>query len=370
MKYTSTLYFLIFIIYSCTSGGDENTSINSCDNGTIKGEGTIVGITLSTQKEVDDFGNMCYTSIDGGLYINGENSKDPITSLKSLRNLKHIVNSLANDNLGGLTIHKTDIKSLEGLENLTSSGLIHIDKNSYLEDISSLSNLSLTRGFGFSFNPKLKSLNGIQNSHIKSYFSIAYCNSLKNLPKFKNISSSLISLDINDNESLTSIEGLENLTQISDDGLGIKIINNINLASLKGLDNLKHIHGYFTIENNISLKNLNALSNLENVKENLIILSNQSLNTLNGLNSLTMIDDLMIANNNSLTSLEGLNNLISADILSIGMYWGVSSYPNTKLKDFCALQNLFTTGSYGIVKIQYNAYNPTVSDIQSGNCNN
>jgi len=41
------------------------------------------------------------------------------------------------------------------------------------------------------------------------------------------------------------------------------------------------------------------------------------------------------------------------------------------LLDYCALTNLFTNGNYGInILITDNAYNPTVADMQAGNCSN
>jgi len=66
-----------------------------------------------------------------------------------------------------------------------------------------------------------------------------------------------------------------------------------------------------------------------------------------------------------ITSLEGLDNLnlVTGDIT-------IRSTPpfQQRIVDFCALQNLLTQGSFRSINILDNLHNPSVQDIQSGNC--
>jgi hypothetical protein len=68
--------------------------------------------------------------------------------------------------------------------------------------------------------------------------------------------------------------------------------------------------------------------------------------------------DLLVNYNSNLTSLQGLDGLAS-----VGGYLDIRY--NYKLNDFCALKEVSADGGITILD---NAYNPTLSQIQSGAC--
>ncbi|PQB05402.1 hypothetical protein [Aureitalea marina] len=77
-----------------------------------------------------------------------------------------------------------------------------------------------------------------------------------------------------------------------------------------------------------------------------------------------IIGDFVIVDT-QLTSLDGLENLI----LVTGDITITSNPPfQQKIKDFCALQTLINGGSFKSITITNNQHNPTVADIQQGNC--
>ena len=84
--------------------------------------------------------------------------------------------------------------------------------------------------------------------------------------------------------------------------------------------------------------------------------------------TLHTIEGNVIIMDTALLTLDGLENLErvtgSIDITS-NLNQGM---PIQNITDFCALQNLFITGNFGLVTIQDNGFNPTVQDIINGNC--
>ena len=74
---------------------------------------------------------------------------------------------------------------------------------------------------------------------------------------------------------------------------------------------------------------------------------------------LTLSDNLLIWSNDNLSSLQGLEGLNS-----VGENFSLTE--NKKLVNFCALKELSVDGNFISLR---NAYNPTLSQIQSGACN-
>jgi len=192
--------------------------------------------------------------------------------------------------------------------------------------------------------------------------------------------------DIN---GLTSLDGLENLTTIggkldievaainslnglsSLNSLGSLRLDGIPISNLQGLENLSYL-GEFSIVLMPLLSSLEGLEGLNSINGHVTIGYADILN-LDGLNNLSYIGGhLTIGNTNNLVSLSGLNSLteISGGVFIGTAYVNGAVYvaENTNLTNLCALQNLFTNGSYGAVNIANNAYNPTVQDIIDGNC--
>jgi hypothetical protein len=253
-------------------------------------------VLLSTQAEVDafaiDYPNC--TEMAAMLDINGNN----ITDLSSLNNLTSVY--------FGIKIESTHITSLAGLENLEYVGSYFIIKNnSLLTSISQLSNLNSVN-ISISFNNSLTSLEGLNNLTSSSGINIA------------------------DNPSLTSISALSGITFISNHLL---IVRNNNLTSLNGLNNLTNLDGSLVIGGNNSLTSLSGLDNLQSVAHYLDILFNMQLTSIEALNNLEAIwGSLSIQGNNSLTTLSGLSNLSYVEQISITQ--------NEVLTDITALQNV------------------------------
>ena len=110
------------------------------------------------------------------------------------------------------------------------------------------------------------------------------------------------SYGINTQADLDTLSGYTAIT-------GNLSIVDTSLTSLEGLECLNHVGGNLYIDNNDSLTNLEGLNNLTSVG-GLYIRYNDSLTSLEGLNNLTSVGgSLYIVFNDSLTSLEGLSRL-------------------------------------------------------------
>ena len=174
---------------------------------------------------------------------------------------------------GSLYIRETQLTSLSGLENLTSTvGKVSIFSNDSLTDLSALQNLT----------------------------SVGW------------------DLSIQENDSLTSLTGPENLTSLDWD---LIIIENTSLTSLSGLQNLTSVDGYFIIQENANLNSLSDLSSLTSVGGAFHIVYCNSLLSLNGLENLTSIDGyLIIQMNEILTNLCALSNVNMRDDRILQIY--------------------------------------------------
>ena len=85
MKNLTLLILSTILLFSC-----NNESIDSqeppCDNGTFVG-----AVILKTQQDVNDFGALCYSKIDGYLLLFDEDeSIDKILDLSPLNSLTEI----------------------------------------------------------------------------------------------------------------------------------------------------------------------------------------------------------------------------------------------------------------------------------------
>ena len=188
---------------------------------------------------------------------------------------------------GALYIYNSNLKRLEGLENLTSvSGGLYIYGNPTLTSLSGLGNLASVGGLIIDGNAALKNLSGLEN-----------------------LTSVSGDLEIYYNAALTSLSGLESLTSV---GSNLYIVDNFALTSLSGIENVTSVGGGLDIEGNRVLKNLSDHQNITSVGGYLSIYNNRALTSLSGLENLTSIGgSLSIEYNNALTSLSGLENLTS-----------------------------------------------------------
>ncbi|MEZ4931617.1 MAG: hypothetical protein R2788_05745 [Saprospiraceae bacterium] len=151
------------------------------------------------------------------------------------------------------------------------------------------------------------------------------------------------------NTSITNFSGLNNLTFIGSETF---IFNNQSLTSLQGLDNLATTSGSGTqttsISNSPLLTDISSLSNLSDIGAGLFILSNTGITDLTGLENIDNVWGLAINNNANLTSFNGLNS--SLDNLSFLQIVG-----NQFLSD-CAVEGICQTiNNIGAIDIQNNA---------------
>lgn len=161
------------------------------------------------------------------------------------------------------------------------------------------------------------------------------------------------------------------------------ITDNPELSSLEGLHNI-NLLGKLLIQDNENLINLDGLRNLEvinyvypgqvnNFESEIWIRNNASLENIDGLKNITSVKDITIANNMSLQNLNGFEGLSDNYYFRTDIGCGSEPYTapycgNQNLNNFCGLQNLFLNGNFDYVRINGNAYNPTVQDIIDGNC--
>lgn len=379
-------------------------------------------VTLSTQQEVEEFGQAKYTTINGSLEITGS-----VTDLSPLKNLAVInyefnlrytsqlitikgMDSLeavnASNFFHGMRIeNNTALRSLEGLEKLTgNNGYLYIINNDKLTDLNGLNNLSYNH-FG---ELRIEGCNQLRNLHGLEEFRwldgdimIKDNPNLEDIAAFGNLNFITGRIRIINNASLLSVDGFESLHKVD----GIEIYDNKMLSDLKGFNNLDTITSiiflrnnsaltnisglekittceYLTIENSPSLTSLKGLENLKEIKY-AITISYSGLINLNELGNLNRTQRLDISDNSNLEDILGLNKLTT---LTENAY-GLSITSNNQLKslvgldnlkrvdgeifiggnqmlnDFCSLKPLLKTGWKGHLDVRGNAANPNAEDI-------
>ncbi|NNF34465.1 MAG: T9SS type A sorting domain-containing protein [Saprospiraceae bacterium] len=329
---------------------------------------------LESQSDVDNF-NTRITHITGFLSIGDDQYDTDITDLSPLLNIERID--------GNLNIRHTQLKNLNGLENITHLGsslvitynpnLIGIDAlsninslggNLFLEenhalnsiglsalttiekdlfilgnaitDLDGLINLiSIGEDLHLQGNPLLTSTKGLKNlTSIGGYVKIDFLNSLIDVDGLLKLNSIKGNLEITRNAVLPNIDGVINVTSIEGD---IEIENNNALETLNGLSNLIIIDEDLSIRSNDALTNLDPLSKITVVGSSLYVRDNEALTNLDGLGGLTrVLGNLRISGNDALTNLDGL-----ASLLKVDGYLRISQ--NDELSDCCGIQHLLMT---------------------------
>ncbi len=342
------------------------------------------GITLTNQAAVNTFAvdyPTC-TTINGSLQIGIEGVPSDITDLTPLSNLTTIMEDLR--------IFDNDLlTSLNGLQNLTQTGTLHLKNNDALASIAALSGLTeapfsfpailidnndalttlnglqgrtntvrlyvwgnavlgsltglenLTQAYQvtINFNAALTSLSALQNCAVTELLAVVGNTSLTSLNGLNSVTTLNgpfpvgDALLINQNPALTSLNGLNNLTQAR----GVQIQDNAALTSLTGLDNLTQIfgliNGNLTIRFNNALTSLDGLGSLNSIEKELIIEENPALTNIMGLSALTNVNSIYLFNNDALTSLAGLNGLTTIPA-------GIRLITNDGLTSLSGLNNL------------------------------
>src|SRR5215470_7207956 len=133
--------------------------------------------------------------------------------------------------------------------------------------------------------------------------------SITNLDGLSTLTKVDLSLLIVFNNSLTNIDGLSNLTSVgkSSGSTNALVISNAPLlTNLDALSNLQYV-GSLSIENNKSLTSINGLSNMtQPLLAELSIKNNAVLTNLDGLSNIATVEtELTIEDNPSLTNVDG-----------------------------------------------------------------
>jgi hypothetical protein len=118
--------------------------------------------------------------------------------------------------------------------------------------------------------------------------------------------------------------------------------------------------GGILLKQNILL-NIKALENLEELEDSLSI-SSEPITSLNGIHNLQNITlNSQIYNNENLQDLNDLESLktLGRDLRVLG---------NDTLEDLCALTTAMNNGFSGSYLLFSNAYNPSLEDLQNGDC--
>ncbi len=182
------------------------------------------------------------------------------------------------------------------------------------DDITNLSPLSqivtVDASLNIVNNPTLESLQGLENISRVMGMEIESNDLLPNLLGLEGLIEGLIApefgnISIRNNASLTSLQGLNNFPGGSQ--FDFEIINNDNLLNFEGLDSLFEIEDIIIVGNEL-ISDFTGLVSLERCDE-LIISDNINLTSLNGLNLIEMINGLVIENNPLLANLDGINSL-------------------------------------------------------------
>lgn len=112
--------------------------------------------------------------------------------------------------LGLLDLNYNELRSLRGLEKLSSARSIGIVNHAELESIEALSSLeSVSEDIYLFSNPRLESLHGLESLEQANGVTIAYCHALEDLEPLSSLKTVQSWLVIRGNEGLLSLQGLE-----------------------------------------------------------------------------------------------------------------------------------------------------------------
>ncbi len=205
-------------------------------------------------------------------------------------------------------------------------------------DITDLSALSFIKSVGgtlnVNYNDILTNLDGLENITSVGSLVVANCPNLPNLDGLENINP-VGFIIVNNNPKLANLDALANINSV---GGVLKVESNDMLANLDGLANINSVGGYLAVVNNPKLPNLDGLANINSVLS-LSIESNDMLANLDGLANINSVEvSINIKSNPNLANLDGL-----ANINSVGGNLWVSDNPN--LANLDGLVNINSVGS-------------------------
>ena len=247
---------------------DSLSNINFFDNLVLCGGIRLSGESLSN---LNTFGNI--TSINGDLNLNLPDFIDNlsvfshITSIEGflaiyemagITNLEDFSNL---ETLGGILLYSAYLTSVSGLENITNfSEFLYVSEINNTIDFSGLSNLVSVDGY-FRISDMQHPFNISQFQSLESIGSlhISRNSNLQSLQGLENITEIVGDVTISNN-NITSLEGLNYLHTINGN---LYMYGNSNLSDLTALSNLQVLNGYLKIFYHDALTSLTGLENLD-----------------------------------------------------------------------------------------------------------
>lgn len=236
----------------------------------------------------------------------------------------------------------TTIGTLTVTSNLFSG--FRIENNPLLASIDNLLGMTgVSFAFSIADNPLLTSLD-FPNIVSIIQININRNNGLTTISGFNNLTSIQAGININDNPMLTSVIGFNNLSTV----FNLTFFNNTSLQTVQ-LDGIQTVTDRITFRGNSALNNL-SLTNLMTVGSNCEF-TNSQLTNFNGLSSLSSINGLLVINTHSnLASFSGLSSLQSIR--------GISIVNNPLLSDLTGMTALNTNNGRLLIR-----NNPNLMDL-------
>lgn len=302
-------------------------------------------VFLTSQEEVNAFGNENYLTIIGNLSIGSTQGSD-ITDLSPLLGLNQVRGELviggsARFGDGFIRLSNPLLENLNGLDSLAFIGpfflndfdnkALRIEQNEVLTNISALNGLGLFEGdLIISGNPNLQSLDGLGRLTRVERLSISSNDALTNLNGLTNLNQVDGSIILTGNENLEDVEVLNDISgrvatfvfngnplldnvdfmaSITEVQGNLILKNSPMLTDISGLNGIQSVGGFLEI-NNTGLTEIDNLNSISSIGQYLVIRDNQNLETLTGLSGLEMVDEsLEIIDNNALISFDAFANL-------------------------------------------------------------
>lgn len=260
---------------------------------------------------------------------------------------------------GAVVVSKTSLSNLQGLNNLQT---IEFNNDSY----SSLEIL---------YNNSLTSLEGLENFTSSNNIFILGNSALMSLQGLTGLTGFPGVISISSNNSLLNLSGLDNLNYC----FKLDISGNESLQTLEGLNNLENIVGDFTLNNNPSLTTLSALENLETIYgpgDNgfggwMRLQECDSLMNLEGLNNLSSLNGMLLLSNDNLESISALSGLTVINGEEMGAINQIEIGGNNSLTSLHGLHNITSigyifsgSGSFGTTGKLLIYANPVLEDVE------
>ena len=426
-------------VCSLTITGDDITNLDSLY--VVQSVGRLVITFNPMLTDIEGLSNLATIEnacSSTGMEISNNNL---LPDLNGLSSLEKIVGPV-------LISGNTMLSDLTGLSSLSDIDALTIGSNASLQNLNGLEALTAIDGhLVIESNPALTNTNGLLNvTNVKGGVFVTLNDALTDLNGLQNLTTVLYNLSISNNDDLNSLQALSNIShigQFTPSGASLEVLNNHSLTSLNGLQGLDSIPGTATIEGNDALLNLDGLASLtsldpaigDSYNTGIRIARNNSLTDISGISavqtlgrgrsayleivsnaSLTALDTLslnaitgslgsrlMINENGSLKDIDGLGNLTTvtsglgsliqiSNNASLQNINGLSNVAfltssrggtltitnNTELDQFCGLYNLFRNKGIGYgcsapecystagVTITGNEFNPTPEEIEAG----